>query len=177
MRTLFLAPHSDDETLFGAFTLLRERPHVIVCCASPRHYGGDEVRQRETLAALALLGCSPRCRFLGNRGQPFEPAFAALLAEHDELARVWAPDARTSHPDHRRVHDAARAIFGARVCTYHTYCHGERVRSAFEAPYRLPWIGVKLAALACYRSQWEHPRASQFYLDSLREYYAAPVAS
>jgi hypothetical protein len=27
---VFLSPHHDDETLFGAFTLLRERPLVVI---------------------------------------------------------------------------------------------------------------------------------------------------
>lgn len=58
-RSLFLAPHNDDETLFGAFTIQAWHPDVMVCFLSAKQTrAGVEPteRVRESLWAMKLLG-------------------------------------------------------------------------------------------------------------------------
>jgi hypothetical protein len=66
---------------------------------------------------------------------------------------------------------AAQAIFGDRVTTYHTYRNGEKVRSAHVVPFEPEWVGQKLRALARYETQSSHPRAYNFFMQDLFEYY------
>lgn len=59
---LFISPHNDDETLFGAFTILREKPMVVIVFDSyvqPSRglpYCSWQDRRRESVKALAELG-------------------------------------------------------------------------------------------------------------------------
>src|SRR5262245_21395624 len=71
---LFLAPHNDDETLFGAFTLQRERPVVLILYDSyvqvnrGAAWCDAETRREETRkAARILLGDGATVRFCGFR--------------------------------------------------------------------------------------------------------------
>jgi LmbE family N-acetylglucosaminyl deacetylase len=65
---IFISPHNDDETLFGAFTILRTLPLVVVVFDSyAQEQRGNPVtwrqRRAETLAACEILGV--RAIFLG----------------------------------------------------------------------------------------------------------------
>jgi hypothetical protein len=62
-------------------------------------------------------------------------------------------------------------VFGQRVCTFHTYTAGGKVRGGVPVPFHPEWIGQKLRALARYQSQLRHPRAHGFFIDDLREYW------
>jgi LmbE family N-acetylglucosaminyl deacetylase len=94
-----------------------------------------------------------------------------LVAAHGMPAEVWAPSPNASHADHVAVAAAALEVFGSSVRRYQTYRDGARVREGLEVgPPSAAAIGRKLRALACYRSQLEHPRASAFFLDDQREY-------
>ena len=64
VSTLFLSPHNDDETLFGAFTIMKEKPIVCVVFDSyvqvARGNAGATAsrRRNETLRALGEFGYS-----------------------------------------------------------------------------------------------------------------------
>jgi hypothetical protein len=164
---VFFAPHSDDEALFGAFTILKYRPRVVVCFPSTGDYGDTAIREAETRDAMTVLGAGAVEQWDGRD----------LVAEMRALdarvrpARIWAPDRQSSHPDHVAVAEAAVTVFGGRVTTYHTYVNGEKVRSARVVPFEPAWVSQKLRALARYQSQLQHPRAHAFFLEDLREYY------
>lgn len=163
---LFFTPHADDECLFGAFTLIREQPRVIVCCPSSGDYGSTELRFRETQDAIGRLGVGSAIQW---NGEALVGKMRSL--DHAERpVRVWAPDPDTSHPQHQAVHVAAADVFGDRLSTYHTYRDGLKVRAGQRVPFEPAWIGQKLAALACYQSQWSHPRAHVFFTWDLEEY-------
>jgi len=58
---LFLSPHNDDEALFGAFTIMREKPLVLIVTDSHIQYlRGDGItpgqRRLETQRAMKKLG-------------------------------------------------------------------------------------------------------------------------
>jgi len=61
---ILIAPHNDDEVLFAAYTLMRNRLHVVIVTDSYiQEERGDigcdaETRRQESIKACALLGCS-----------------------------------------------------------------------------------------------------------------------
>lgn len=165
---VFFAPHSDDETLFGAFTIIRERPRVVVCCPSTGDYGTTADRFAETCAATAILGAAGAEQWACALG-----GLALAMAAFDQRWRppvAWAPHPRASHPDHVAVSEAARQIFGDRVRFYHTYEETGKVRSGTLVDFAPAWVGQKLRALACYATQIGHPRAHKFFTQDLQEY-------
>lgn len=162
----FFAPHSDDETLFGAFTILRYRPRVVICFPSAGDYGATAVREAETRSAMEVLGAKAVEQWHGGDIAARMRAFDAQV----HPVRVWAPSRQTSHADHRAVANAAREVFGDRVIAYHTYDAKGKVRSGKAAPFELPWVSQKLRAMARYQTQINHPRANQFFVQDLMEY-------
>lgn len=175
MRSLFLSPHCDDETLFGAFTILKHQPRVVICFGSVGDYGATKTRFRESQDACTELGADVEMLTLG-------------LNLYDELRRldrehapeiVWAPSPVCSHPDHRDLHYAALNIFGERLRMYDTYRHDgdapvkNRILPAVPVEDPL-WVRFKLKALACYVSQLSHPRANIFFRWSLDEFAEQP---
>lgn len=164
--TVLFAPHSDDETLFAAFSILKYRPHIVVCYPSSGDYGDTGRREAETRDAMAVLGGAPVDQWQGGD----------LVAQMRDLdarvqpARVLAPDFYSSHPDHRQVASAARTVFPGRILPYHTYDANGKVRRGRPVELEPAWISQKLRALARYESQITHPRAHAFFLEDLREY-------
>lgn len=163
---VLFAPHSDDETLFAAFTILRYRPHVVICFPSAGDYGDTGMREAETRDAMTVLG--GRTVEQWNGGDLVSPMRA--LDRRTVPTLVFAPDRRTSHLDHLSVAAAAAAVFGDRLRTYHTYDASGKVTSDQRVPHEPIWVQQKLRALARYTSQITHPRANQFFLNDLHEY-------
>lgn len=170
MTSVFFAPHNDDEALFGAFTIIRHRPHVVVCFPSARDYGDTERRRDESSQACAVLGAASLTQWDGTDLQ----VRMRLIDEHAKPSRVFAPHETTSHPDHYAVFEAASRVFGDRLVRYHTYDGGpaHKIRQpSLEVPFEPAWIEMKLRALLCYRTQLQHPRAAAFFANDLAEYY------
>jgi LmbE family N-acetylglucosaminyl deacetylase len=160
---LFLSPHNDDETLFGAFTLLRERPLVVIITDSFIQEQRDaritwQRRRRETMDAMTHLGCSTV--FLGLRDDLLRQVdIETALRNFSGFEEIYAPARQGGHPHHDMVHDAAQAVFRdgrtRPVTLYSTYSkfrfyanEGERAIVGNVAE----WI-LKRSALACYPSQ------------------------
>jgi glycosyltransferase involved in cell wall biosynthesis len=166
MTGVLFAPHNDDETLFAAFTILRNRPHVVVCFASSGDYGDPREREAETRDAMSVLGAGSVEQWAGGDLASQMRAYDARV----HPTRVWAPNDLASHPDHVAVARAARAVFGDRVTTYHTYVDGEKIRRGRQVDVEVGWASYKLRALARYQTQLRHPRGHAFFLNDLHEY-------
>lgn len=163
---VLLSPHADDEALFAAFSIIRHRPHVVICHPSEGDYGATEDRLQESREAVAILGGSDVEQWDGTE---LEAKMRAL----DERLRptlVFAPDMDASHPQHRAVAAAAAVVFASRVRWFHTYNAMGKVRIGTPVPHEPGWTERKRAALACYRTQLAHPRARKFFDDDLAEY-------
>lgn len=177
MRSLFLAPHSDDETLFGAFVIQRYHPHVAILFPSSGDYGNTIERANESAAACLLLGADQPQQFYTGSGDELVANLQHLLKVHRPDV-VWAPSHVTSHPDHRAVHNAAVVVFGAAVRRYDTYeMHEEWPVKVRLQPRLTPTaieIERKLLALAKYQTQLRHPRAYRFFMQDLHEYAELP---
>ncbi len=176
----FLAPHNDDEALFGAYTLLRHRPHVIVCLRSFNEQRWDppifyEDRERETAEACAVLGVeheqwtvfpddAPDWHHLGQR-------LSALRAGH-----VWAPLPEPGgHPHHNEIGEAAIDIF-PNLTLYATYTHARgKTTTGTRVTPEPGWEALKRRAMACYKTQASHPATqAAFSAWALDEYLTHP---
>lgn len=179
MTALFLSPHNDDETLFGAFTLLRENPDVIVCLRSQvqedRGYGITATeREAETDAAMRILGCSWRQWPKLDTDTSWEDVRIWLSAWVGQYDRIFAPAwEQDGHPQHNAIADAARDVFGPEAITsYMTYTKNGKSVSELEVVPEAHHVGLKLQALACYHTQYGHPSCRPHFLRDQREYYA-----
>ena len=178
---LFLAPHNDDETLFGAFTLLREKPLVcIVYDSQVQRKRGlpitvDE-RRDESERACTILGCS-----VGFLGVPDDalltPDTIALGVgvRYPKVSELWAPAFEPGGHDQHNVVALAAARLGVKTTYYTTYTREHGRTKGREVPIEnAKWIALKLTALACYRSQHTlDPRAGcwPWFIGDQREYY------
>lgn len=188
MRTLLLAPHNDDETLFASFLCLRYKPHVVICfrsmrMADPKYPGGMpvEYREREFETALAMktLGCEwTQWQIPDTEKDPelVEPHLWALRdpSGQDDWDLVIAPASEADGQfQHNMIGELADMVFtDCEVIHYLTYTqfHG-RTRSANEVEFEPDWVPLKLHALACYKTQAMHPETRPHFIDGgLREY-------
>ena len=181
VAAVLLAPHHDDETLFAAFTIMRERPKVIVVLEShlQEQRGNrledalvsDWLRRGETLLAMTEL-LIPRDRFgLEERGWTPEVEFwpfrddapdwrgveARLRESLAGVTRLIAPASHVGgHEHHNAVADIALEVAyscGLELVRYTSYVRGDRRVEGEPVPFE-PWmVERKLRALACYRSQ------------------------
>lgn len=164
MTDVFLAPHNDDETLFGAYTCLRHQPLVVVCLRSfveetwpgGPHYA---VRERETGDACALLDCDWLQWTFPDDNPPWEELTAAIAGLGAD--RVWAPLPEPGgHQHHNAIGRIASHVYPQTVF-YATYTHLNGKTTAGELVEPEPgWERVKRQAMACYASQANHPRCA-----------------
>lgn len=187
MKTVLLAPHHDDETLFASYLAQEHQPDLVICTRAEvqadrglpiRH----EHREAETRAAWSILsdGTSGirQWQFSDNEARTdwlaLGTAVHRLAAEYD---RVIAPavEPEGGHAHHNYVGIAAQEAFGLeRVTSYLTYTrHGGRSTWGPEVEIKHPdWIIAKLRALACYPTQIREPSTRPWFLGPLAEYTA-----
>lgn len=156
---LLLSPHNDDECLFAAYTLMREKPLVIIVTDSDACLAEGvtaEERREESRRACELLGVP--VVFLGLKDGMLEQdkenlkrrlaPFASQPWEH-----VYAPAIQGGHKDHDALGEVISSMFSP-VSFYATYAQGECFTPAGrEIQPTLAEIGLKNRALDCYPSQ------------------------
>lgn len=178
MTSVFLAPHNDDETLFAAYTLLRERPRVFVVFRSAKQEAVGITwaeRESETDAALQILGCAySQWEYpddvLASELRPFLEERLGRLAKTHETCFAPAVE-EGGHEQHNLVGEAALAAFGAsRVRPYLTYRRGYGKTVGDEVVPEPAEVAKKLRALACYESQIREPSCRPWFVGDLREY-------
>lgn len=182
MTALFLAPHNDDEILFGAFTLLRHRPHVVICLRSyvQEDLGGPDwqTREAETSNALALLDSWLTHEQLPVRDDAIDSEMLTrLIVEVRDRIQpdvVFAPSIEFGGSDHHNlIGERAVFIFGSdRVVPYLTYTNGGKSEGVNEVQFEDGWPAAKLRAMSAYHSQiaWE-PTRRWFMDEGIREWY------
>ena len=186
---IFLAPHNDDETLFGAFTIQKEHPVVIVVYDSYAQVNRGALwcdaasRRAESIAALRiLLGPCADVRFGALRDDEVYTVdvvasrIASQLRSDERCEGVFAPgDEDGGHPQHNLVAAAALTLvlqWKVPLIRYSTYTtQGGRTRTAQVVPMTPIGIMSKLRALACYESQIIIETCRQFFTQDLSEYY------
>lgn len=183
---VFFAPHNDDETLFGAFSILRYSPLVVVVLRSHKQeasYGPGataEKRERETERALLELDTTAWEQWAHPDDRPDWDAVEAEMRALDlrvKPSKVFAPAYEEGgHDQHNEVGLIANNVFRGRVVEYLTYVRGSlrsRGDDDHEVRFESDWPAKKLKAMACYRSQIALPQTRPWFLDdTLREWYA-----
>jgi LmbE family N-acetylglucosaminyl deacetylase len=185
VRTLLLAPHSDDEILFAAYTIARDQPEVWIVARDPEPDVAI-VRGNESIRAYERMHPSltpPLVDYLGHHveghmdGDAVCDDLAKIRDETDGPIRVFASALESNgHREHAVVGIAAVEVFGREsVRWYLTYTRDKgRSTDGDEVAYEPGWISRKLRALACFQSQIDHPARRPWFYDliDLREWYA-----
>lgn len=183
---LFIATHNDDETLWGAMTIQRERPTVVIVFDSyvqvARGFEACHVdaRREESCNALAELGVEPP-EFLGFSDLDDDPNLKTRVTEalrgmFKDAEQVWAPAFELrGHDQHNLVANACQAAFGARIQNrYLSYVRGKgKTRSNHPVELRPEWVAPKLRALTQYTTQLTIPELGCWphFAEGLQEYY------
>ena len=154
---LLLAPHNDEECLFVSYTLIRERPLVVIVTESDLQidFGVTaEHRRDESRRGCELLGVP--VVFLGPKdGSLNEADLRGRLKPFANVQWkcVFASAIQGGHPDHDLIGKVAFSVFN-RVSRYATYAHGEEFSPvAEEVTPTQEEIDLKNKALDCYASQ------------------------
>lgn len=156
---LLLSPHNDDECLFAAYTLMRERPLVIVVTDSDVHLAHGitaHERREESKRACELLGVP--VGFLGLKDGTLEQQKGDLKRWLEPFAaqpwsHVYAPAIQGGHKDHDALGEVVSSMFSP-VSYYATYAAGELFSPAGrEIEPTLEEVERKNRALDCYGSQ------------------------
>jgi LmbE family N-acetylglucosaminyl deacetylase len=183
---LLISPHNDDETLFAAFTLCRERETiwvVVVFDGYVQALRGEPVthleRRAETVAALKELGVVNPPIFGGfNDAEPDWVLrvgnFLRALKNNIDPTIVYVPQWETSgHEQHNVLCSLVTSVWmtGA-VIKYTTYTTAGKSVGRREIHPEPDWAVRKLRALACYRSQITVENCREHFMRGLHEYYA-----
>ena len=169
-RSLVLSPHNDDAVLFGAFTILREKPLVLTILDSAKQ-GNAYQRRTEDLEAMTVLDA--QIEFLGvSDANPDWALLERLLFDFGQPEMVYAPcPEEGGNKDHNAIGEMAGRIF-QNVTYYMTYTKSGR-SVGVPVPYEPEWVGLKLRALACYESQIGRRDNVDHFLRPQYEYISA----
>lgn len=186
---IFLAPHNDDETLFGSFLCVAAKPLVIVVLRShvqERVGITYQQRERETAAACEVLGCEyeqwdfpdvrPSWHLIESKMRDLHRRFnveAVYAPAYDFDGNRWheedSPTFGLFH--HDKIGKLAERVFGDRVTQYQTYSryHG-RVEEGTKLEPTPEMVVAKLTALSRYQTQIAEPSTRPHFLGSLDEW-------
>lgn len=162
---IFLAPHNDDEALFGSFIIQRTHPMVVIVTDGVQHqkkFGIKvETRRDESMLGCLALGVDvDRIHYMGLSDETvtqeeIEEGFRVLEKKYRAVTGlVFAPTCIGGNLQHDMVSIAAKNVWKDRVLYYGTY-----TRENFSPAGEMAIIGdvsernIKDRALACYPSQ------------------------
>lgn len=155
---IFLSVHNDDESLFGAFTLIRVKPLVIVVTDSyiqPER--GDlgctaEIRRQETIEAMKIAECP--VVFLGIKDTELTEEVLRERLKHFKPEQIYVPAIQGGNAQHDLVGKVAMELFGNKCERYTTYTKTELYTTGnYEIKPKHDEMDKKLRMLNCYESQ------------------------
>lgn len=183
MRNLFISPHNDDESLFGAFSIMAHSLQVVVVYDSYAQveqgypYCDATSRREETKFALQHMGAAPPL-FLALKDnevdlKKLEAAFLTIL-RISEGGNLWVPQSEVGGNRH---HEAIAQVADAtidkkRLRHYLTYTARGKSDWGTRIDPTPAMIEKKLLALGCYSSQITIPSCRPHFLRSQEEYLA-----
>lgn len=184
---VFIAPHNDDEALFGSYIIQTYKPLVIVVTASFIQYERGEkacsaaARNAESLAACAILGAD--VEFLNIPDNCDDAELKRVLTLKlglrmlavDNLETVFAPAVEEGgNFQHNLIGSRIAALYPKQVRHYYTYT---RERDFPMGPVKVnvteEMKAKKLEALKCYTSQWANVCRMYFEQPQKDEYLNA----
>mgnify|MGYP003394797258 CR=1 FL=1 len=163
-KSILFAPDPDDEALFASYTIIREKPLVVIVLDSwiqPNRgeKGCDaETRWNETKKAMEILG-APVIR-LGIKDFELDYQFfgSFIMKSLSGFDTVYCPAIQEGNPRHDIIARACQAVFGDKCKLYSTYEKGQWFsKSDIEIVPTEEEYELKKKALACYESQLKLP--------------------
>ena len=155
---LAIIPHNDDESLFLAFTLMREHPLVVIVTDSWMQYNRGtgitaDLRWSETVKAMEILHC-PVIR-LGIRDDVIDEWFVRReLSKFVGFDKVYAPALQGGHTDHDVIAKVAKELFPSCI-QYMTYSPTDLYTiGSHEIKPTPEELQIKEKVLMCYESQY-----------------------
>jgi len=171
---LFIAPHNDDEALFGSYIILREKPKVVVVTRSFLQEKRGiywQTREQESREAMKILGAE--IEFLNLPDVTLnEKELIECLKKYSNIEKVYAPGLQNGNREHDIVSKACTKVFKDKVIYYATYTKENFTPvGSIEIKPTLQEIKLKNKALECYKSQahnYKHFDAVRGKLEYLR---------
>lgn len=184
---VFLAPHNDDEALFGSYILQTYKPLVIVLTDSLIQFERGEkacsaaARIEESKKACAILGVDVEFLNIPDTSNDADLKRRMIVGvvektlRYDFLEKVFAPAVEVGgNFQHNIVGQAAQELYPNNVRHYYTYT---RERDFPMGPVKVDATeemkAKKLAALKCYTSQWGNVCRMYFETPQKDEYLDA----
>ena len=176
---LFIAPHNDDEALWGAYTLMRDKPLVFVATISKRQGDNGLERLRESYQACKFLGCPMISSGIYDSELTEENLTEVLKHFVGDDIIVFAPAYyENGHPDHNICSNVASKLFD-KVVYYNSYrqIDGRAVLDTSGAPSLVEMKNERHEArkhemLQFYKTQIGRDQTKPFFLNVSKEYYA-----
>lgn len=168
---LLISPHDDDSHLFSCYTLLRQKPLVVVVTDSFIQPNRGEVgcsaeaRAEETRKACEVTG-NGVVRLGIRDDQVTEAALRQSFKQFSNFEKIYAPAIQGGNAAHDLVGEVAQEVFGEKVIQYTTY-----TKTELWTPGKIEIIPsseekeIKAKALNCYQSQ--------LYLPATRPHFIA----
>lgn len=172
---LALCPHNDDEALFLAYTLIREKPLVVIITDSYIQPNRGEVgcsaeeRRVETIRAMDVLKCP--VVFLGIKDTELneEELIRRLRPFVGDWEEVYAPAIQGGNPQHDLIGAVARRVFPS-ITRYTTYTKTELwTKGDKEVIPTEEEKALKIKALNCYTSQLLLPSTRPHFLSVINK--------
>ena len=165
---IFLSPHNDDEALFGAYTIMREKPMVVVVTHSTLQGNNGHKRAMESYKAMKVLE-APVC-FLGiDEDKLTEDTLYKKLLTFPFDTFYYIPEyERDGNPHHNIVHETVRRMTD-NYTVYQTYSGLEDRAMGREIVPTEKELELKKKAMACYKTQIENPNTAH-YFETYAEY-------
>lgn len=160
---LAIIPHEDDESLFLAYTLMREKPLVVVVTDSYIQPNRGDIgcsareRREETSKAMKLVGCP--VYFAGIRDDMMDNMdLINLLCNFEGFEKVYAPAIQGGNAQHDMIGNVAVQVFGDKLVQYTTYTKTELwTPGNIEIVPTAAEVELKNKMLDCYQSQINLP--------------------
>lgn len=173
-NTLLISPHSDDATLFMAYTCMREKPLVLTVTDSyVQQNRGENItpnqRRIEDIEAMKVLGCP--IVFGGIRDDIIDTwAVEELFYNFQGFDKIYAPAPifPNGNIHHNLIGETAIKIFGDKVVQYMTYSKEQLyMPGSIEIIAKEGEELLKELALQCYKSQINLP-ATKPHFEAVR---------
>ena len=117
MINIFLAPHSDDEALFGSYIIQRTKPLIVVCTDGTGHekrFGIPTQRRRdESIAAAKIFGVEVKFLGIAEEDLTVDILLEKLIEARIQLNSnncIFAPTKTGGQPQHDIVSDTVKKI-------------------------------------------------------------------
>ena len=152
---IFLAPHNDDECLFGLDILIEERPLVIIVTHSTLQGDNGFERALESYKAIKDLGLSI-CYLQIDEDKLTEEALVDKLGKFYTTDVVYIPK-ESDNEQHNLVRETAKKIFR------NTYEYDNYLNGVVSKETKYP--DIKKQVLKHYKTQIENPLTRHYFYE------------